>query len=113
MFLTEVFDAGLSSMTTGLLSDGAKLCNCTICEAKAFSFVQCFIRQCRFSNNLSLKLYQMLNLIKEPPVNLSQVMNLLQLVTAAECFSDQEQSLVIRFNQTFVQRLSIDFICTF
>ncbi|MNI20631.1 hypothetical protein D3C73_741240 [compost metagenome] len=55
----------------------------------------------------------MLNFIKEPPINLSQVMNLLQFITAAEGFSDQEQSLIIGFNQTFVQRLSINFIRAF
>ncbi|MMZ59676.1 hypothetical protein D3C76_680600 [compost metagenome] len=113
MFLTEAFYAGLRSMTTGRLPVRAELCNGTICKPEALSFVQCFVRQCRFSNNLSLELYQMLNFIQEPPVNLSQIMNLLQFIAAAECFGDQEQSLIIRFCQTFVQCLSINFFRTF
>ncbi|MNE78623.1 hypothetical protein D3C81_1508590 [compost metagenome] len=55
----------------------------------------------------------MLNFVEEPPVDLRQVMNFLQRITATERFGDQEQSLIVRFDQAFIQRLGIDFFRAF
>ncbi|MNZ54632.1 hypothetical protein D3C78_725370 [compost metagenome] len=62
---------------------------------------------------MSLELDKMLNFVEEPPVNLRQVMNFLQRITATERFGDQEQSLIVRFDQAFIQRLGIDFFRAF